>query len=345
MKLKSILALLVIGITSLGLVGCGSSNGTSNTEFVATDNDAAQSNLGNLVFNFVTPQSAFTVDANTNTLQFDFFDAAAVSPVLTTTRAFAASVTISNVPTSVRTVRITGFDANLIPLFTISQAIDVVGGNTVTIDGISNAVAVTLSSLRLAPGDLTQLNADPPVSVTSLDVPVGGTGQVFLIGDYSNGSQVLLGDQATYQLDTGGDAFASVSTLGTVTGLAAGNTTFIATFGGQTLSIPLTVAEPGAQNFDSIANVNATLTASTTQPLQLGTTATRTISGVPVTFGLANGDPRLTYSSSGADFTVTATGVVTPATGTIAGTTGTITTTYTNPNSSVLTVDVTVTAQ
>ena len=336
MRYRSLLAFLVISFVSLGLVGCGSSNDDVN--FVSTQNPPVQT-TGAVQFNFVNPQ-AFTVDAATSTLLFEFFDASSTTtPVVTSTQNFAASVTVSNVPVSVTSVRITGFNANRIPLFTINQSISVVGGETNVVPGLGTVVPVTLSKLRLAGGSIFNLDTE----LTSLTVELGGTGQVFLFGEYSNGSTVLLGTQATYAILSGGESVASVDANGTVSGLTVGSTQLLASFSGQTLNVPLAVVAPGTQNYTSIQVTNPTqpIPLATGTSVNIGTSGTTSGGNV---FGLNSST--LTYSlSNTVDFAVTSAGAVSVNTGVATGTTATVTVTFTNPDSSVVTTTVDVVAQ
>ena len=333
MRYRSLWAFLVISFVSLGLVGCGSSN--DNTNFVNTANPPVQT-TGAVQFSFVNPQ-AFTVDAATSSLLFEFFAAGnTTTPVVTSTQNFAATVTVNNVPVSVTSVRITGFNANRIPLFTIDQAISVTGGQTTVVPGLGTVVPVTLKKLRLAGGSVF----DTDKEITSLTVEVGGTGQVFLFGEYSNGSNVLLGSQATYAILTGGGGFASVNANGTVSGLSVGTTQLLASFSGQTLNIPLAVVTPGTQNYTSIQVTNTTKPIPVTagNPVQINTSGTTSGGNV---FGL--NASTLTYTlSNTTDFSVTNGGQVSVNTGVAAGTTATVTVSFTNPNTTTVTTTVNV---
>ena len=168
----------------------------------------------------------------------------------------------------------------------------------------------------------------------------GGTGQVFLFGEYSNGSNVLLGSQATYAILTGGGGFASVSPNGTVSGLSVGTTQLLASFSGQTLNIPLAVVTPGTQNYTSIQVTNTTKPIPVTagNPVQINTSGTTSGGNV---FGL--NASTLTYTlSNTTDFSVTNGGQVSVNTGVAAGTTATVTVSFTNPNTTTVTTTVNV---
>ena len=239
---------------------------------------------------------------------------------------------MSGVPVNADRVVITGFDANGFPLYTIDQAIDVIGGETTVVPAVSNAVAVQLMELRLVSGDFSDLTT----GLTTVSVASGGTFQVFLIAEYDNGTLAIVGDNATYAIAASGSAIASVNNLGTISGLSVGNTTFTAEFGGQTLTLPVAVTDGLPINFSSLIVEN-------TQPIEIAT-------GTPVTltivadnmFGLSPSDSRLSYSIDNAGFTV-ANGVVSLGSATN-GATGTVTVTYTNPDTTTLTATATVVA-
>ena len=281
MRLRSLLAVMLIGIAGLGFSGCGS-NGNNGSEFLATTVEMQQATTGNLTFNFVTAQTAYTVSVNSATLRFDFYEGAGTTPVFSTQPNFATSVTVSGVPVNADRVVITGFDANGFPLYTIDQAIDVIGGETTVVPAVSNAVAVQLMELRLVSGDFSDLTT----GLTTVSVASGGTFQVFLIAEYDNGTLAIVGDNATYAIAASGSAIASVNNLGTISGLSVGNTTFTAEFGGQTLTLPVAVTDGLPINFSSLIVEN-------TQPIEIAT-------GTPVTltivadnmFGLSPSDSR-----------------------------------------------------
>lgn len=331
MRIKSLIATVALGFVAMGMVGCDSSSG--NADYVVTSGEVQQQPTGSLAFAFATAQTAFTVDANTARLRFEFFDGVGSDAVYTQTRDFATTITIDNVPVSATTVRITGFDSNKLPLFTATQAIEVVGGTTTAVNATSNAVTVLLEELRVVSGNLTDL--DTPLS--SLAVPVGGTFQTFLAAEYSSGDIVLVGELATYAIEAGGEGFATVNPLGTVSGLAAGTTALLVSFSGQQITVPVVVTDGVAINFTSIKIEN-------TQPIQV-TSGT----GVPLQvvannqFGLNPADSRLSYEVNANGFTVT-NGVLNVDSSVAGGTTATVTATYTNPDSTTLTATASVQA-
>ena len=92
MRFRSFLAVLVLAIAGLGFTGCGSS---SSSDFVATGGPVdGGPTSGELVFNFITAQAPFVVDANTAELQFDFYNGVDADPVFSTTRDFDSTIVI-----------------------------------------------------------------------------------------------------------------------------------------------------------------------------------------------------------------------------------------------------------
>lgn len=324
MRIKSLIVAVALGMAAAGMVGCGSSTGSD--EYVATAGEVQQQPTGSLAFAFATAQTAFTVDANTARLRFEFFDGVAPGAVYTQTRDFAPTITIDNVPVTATTVRITGFDANRLPIFSVSQAINVVGGSTTAVNATNNAVPVLLSELRVVGGSLTDL--DTPL--TSLAVPIGGTFQTFLAAEYSTGDTILVGDLATYAIDAGGDGIASVSPLGTVSGIAAGETALLVNFSGQQITVPIVVTDGVAVNFTTIKLDND-------QPIEVTAgTGVRLEVIANNQFGLSSTDPRLSYSVDKSGFTVL-NGMLNVDASVAGGTTAFVTVTYNNPNGSSVT--------
>lgn len=335
MRFRSLLAVLVVALTGFGLVGCGSSG--TNNEFVRFGNADGEPTTGSLVFNFITAQSAFTVDANSANLRFEFFESGNATPVLTVNRPFAQSITIDNVPETVTAVQITGFDAAGFPLYTINQTVSVIAGASVTVGGFTNAIPVVLNRLRLAPGNVFNLDQE----LTQVDVQVGGTSQVFLFAEFSNGSVVVVSGEGLVYDIAGAQGIASVNSLGTVSGLSAGNVTLIASFRGQTLSRPVSVTSGFAQSLSavSIANAATPLVVTTAAPVQVVTTGTRASDNQ--SFGLSPSS--LSYTIDNPVFAVSGSGVVTVSTGVAVGTNALLTVIWTNPNNSIITTTRTVT--
>ena len=332
MRFRSFLAVLVLAIAGLGFTGCGSS---SSSDFVATGGPVdGGPTSGELVFNFITAQAPFVVDANTAELQFDFYNGVDADPVFSTTRDFDSTIVIGGVPVAATQVVITGFDANGIPLFTITQSIQVVGGETTTVDGINSPVAVTLVDLILISGSVF----DADQELTTVEVPLDATTQVFLFAEYSNGSLVLLGDQATYTVvDTN---IATVSSFGTVSGLSVGTTTLLAQFQGQTLNRSLIVNDGSLLTLSGISVSPNPVEVSAGNPATVVVSGTRASDGQSFSGLTAN----LTYAvDDQANFAVSPGGEVSVVGTPASGTSTTLTASYTNPDNSTVSGTTTVT--
>jgi hypothetical protein len=336
MRFRSLLAVLILGIAGFGFVGCGASG--TGTDFVATGNKQVPT-TGNLLFRFVTAQVAFTVPDGATTLKFEFFDGgASADSIYTSNKPFAPEITVENVPVTASTVVITGFDGNGIPLYTITQSIAVVGGTDTVIDGINGPVAVTLDQIRPAPGTVN--NADQ--TLTSLTVSVGGKVQMFLYADYNNGTSVLLGTLADYQI-VAGEVFASVDPTALVSGLAAGTATLEASYGGQTVQLPVfvTVGAPVEYSGITVTNTPVPVVVPNGTPVQLNVSGNLAPNTLIV---LSPTDPALAYSIDPAnpDFTVdTNTGIVST---TVDAGSATVKVDYTNFNNVVVSTTVAVEA-
>lgn len=333
MRLRSLLAVLVLAIAGLGFTGCGSS---SNSEFVATGGQQVSPNSGEVVFNFVQAQTAFTVDADTTELQFDFYNGVDAAPIFSTTRDFETTIAIGGVPTDATTVIITGFDVNGFPLFTITQTITVVGGETTTVEAINSPIPVTLTNLRLAPGNLFSLEDE----LTEVNVIVNQTTQVFLFAEFSDGSIVLVGNQAEYTSTN--EAIATVTDLATVRGVSLGTTSLLVQFEGQTLTVPIIVTDGLSQTLSSISVTNSE------QPIVVsnGTPVQITVSGTVAGGGNGSvtGSPNLTYVPDNQNFSVDANGNLSVNDQAVDAETTTITVTYTNPDTTTVETTVGATA-
>jgi len=325
MRFRSILAVLILAIAGLGFTGCGSSS--SSSEFVATSSEITGPGSGELVFNFITAQAPFVVDADTTQLAFDFYNGVDPDPIFSTVRDFDSTIAIGGVPVAASQVVITGYDANDFPLFNISQTITVVGGATTTVEGINSPVAVTLVDLRLAPGNLFQLDQE----LTSVEVPLNATAQVFLFAEFSNGDIVLVGDLATYTiLDTN---IATVNSFGTISGLTVGTTTLLAQYEGQTINVPVVVNDGSLLTLSAISVSPNPVAVSDGNPVTVVVSGTRasdnqTFSGITSNVTFSVGDQ--------ANFAVSPAGEVSVVGTPASGTNTILTATYTNPDSSTV---------
>jgi hypothetical protein len=325
--------LFIVGYTALGLSGCGSSG--NDSEFVVTT--APQTpNTGSLTFNFVAAQEPFVVDAGTAQLRFDFYDNAGAlgDPVVSATVAFQPSITIEGLITSIRSVKITGLDADGIPIFTIVQAVTVVGGQNTVVEGLTDPTPVTLLNLALVGA-----NSIDGVPLDGVNLEVNGTGQVYLLALFSDDTVMVVSDAATYSNDPNDPDSASIVQIGQfgeLRGLSPGSTSLIAEFGGQTLTIPVTVETALNETFSEIVFASPS-------PLTIpeGTSAVASVDGIRESdgfvFGINPASPNLSYEISGdAGITVDDSGLVTVADLTPGGSEATLTATYQNADGSTV---------
>ena len=167
-----IFTLLLVALTAIFTVGCGSDN-----DFVATGGGGftPTPTTGELVFNFnLAPAQAIQVPNSTTDLDFEFFDAANNS-VFFYTQGYADTVVVSNVPVSAVRVEITARGPGG-PLALIEAPVTVVAGGSVVVD-LSGAVitffgqlVVEPATLRFAPGGLIGAIEDLITALTGGDV-------------------------------------------------------------------------------------------------------------------------------------------------------------------------------
>jgi hypothetical protein len=327
------MAIFLFFVTTLGLTGCGDSG--NNAEFVVT-NPPAQANTGDLTFNFVTAQEAFTVDSDTARLRFRFYENAGAlgEPVVDTTVNFQPTITSRGLPTTIQSVRITGLDASGIPLFTIIQQVTVVGGQNTTVAALGDVVPVVLDDLALVSAD----SVGSP-QLEQIDLEVNGTGQVYLLAIYSDGTQVVVGDAATYSNDPADPDSAQILQVGEsgqLRGLSPGQTNLIVEFAGQTLTAPVQVEAVLEVTFEAIGFINV-------DPLTVpaGGAAQASLVGVRASdgflFGINPANPNLAYSIAGdAGISVTSDGVIIVADVAPGGSQATLTAVYNNANNTTV---------
>ncbi len=197
-RLSTLIAALVVGLVTLGLTGCGSS-GDGNDAFVATTPPTGNTTTGAVTFNFVAAQ--YAVGPTANQLRIEFFPNATQTgtPSLSVTVPFAATVTVQNVPVTTQSFRVTSYDQNNVPLVTVTQTITVIADTVNTVAQIAAPQAVQLNQIAVV-----NSNVFPPTlanQITTFNLEVNGTGQIYLVAVYSNGDIVIVGDQANYQPD------------------------------------------------------------------------------------------------------------------------------------------------
>lgn len=343
MRSRSLLAVLFFCFTALGLAGCGNSsdNGAFGGEFVNT-NPPAPVFVGGLTFNFVddvAAQAPFEVDPATETLRFQFFEnvGAVGQPAVTTTSDYQSTVTITGLSTSLQSVKITGLDADGIPLYTITQAVTIVGGETTIVPAVAAPVAVTLQQLQLVSSPVTF------TPVGDFELEVNGTAQLYIAAQYSDGTLINVSNAATFSNDANdpsSSSILSVGSLGQLRGLNAGETTVLVQFDGQTLTVPVTV----------VSAFSATFSAILIQPdpinIAAGASQSLALFGLRASddnvFGINPAGDDVTLSVSGASSITVSNGVVSAAANAPGGAQAVLTATYTNANGTTVTDTATV---
>ncbi len=136
------------------------------------------------------------------------------------------------------------------------------GGVTITASGFGTS---TSTSLSVRAANLTSLT----LSATPLTVGLGTQLQLSATGTFEDGSTQDLTGSATWSSND--STIASVISTGLVTGNTVGTTQILATFGGQTASVDVTVTPATLVSLDTITPGNVAL--------RIGGTQTFTVSG------------------------------------------------------------------
>lgn len=183
-------SILLFAFSLLIFAGCGS----SSDDLVFSSQPAqavAPVGTGSVTFNFVRPQAALTVPAETQQIRFDFYDGenGTGNLVLSVTRLFASQITIANVPASTRSVIVTPIDGNAAEQPTSTANIVVVTGeNTVAdFDVVTPPPPPPGPTVNL--GDTTTLTDNQKASKAKLiylQIPTGDTFQQVLVSVYAN---------------------------------------------------------------------------------------------------------------------------------------------------------------
>lgn len=320
-KIRSFSGLFVALLLSLVMVGCGSSGG-SGGGFAASPGGGGgaagggAAGVGTVTFNFFRPQTPIVVPTTTVNLRFRFFSALNGSGaiVLDTTRPFATTVTINNVPTTALSARVTALDANGFPLQEFSANFNVVAGGNVTL-GSTNVTATAVN--------FTGLTANP----ATLFLGVTGTATITGVANFDNGDTVQV-TGAPVMFGSTNNAVASVTPGGVVTAGLTGtaNINMNLTVGGtaQAAIVPVTV---GSGTAPPPTVTNLVINTASPQILPVGSSvalniqATFSTSPTPVTVGAAQG---VTFTTTNPDITVVNDQIVVANTAT-AGETSTIT--------------------
>lgn len=320
-RLGRALAALFVGIATLLAVGCDS---TDNDFFTGTGFDT-----GSLAY-FLRVNNVTSVPNGTTTLRFDLYDDSTPANgnlVLTLDAALADTVTLTELPTSVRSTVVTAFDGNGFPIGQVTVNSQVVGGSAGQVD-LSNVTftAITFDSLTAAPD---------PVGIANQE-----TQQLALTAAFSNGATAQL-NQSTFATAAGFQSantnVATVSNDGEISVAAAGNTTVTATYTingvsrSDTVTVNTSVFDVAVNivnartNFSELDDFNVSVGTSF-QPTYLarltgpdGQTATVAVSEVSFAF-----QPAV------AGFSVTSSGEVTVASTVTGGTTANLVASYTD---------------
>lgn len=218
---SSWLITLLITLVALVAVGCGD----SNEDYVYTGTGPNVGPTGNVTFLFeqATPVAAKIVaPADARFVKFTFFNKDGVAVLKDVdNRAYAASITVANVPVSATSYKIDFFAANGTTAVGTPYTgnVTVEAGKTTIVDPSVGPQPV-LQSIDVTPSSFTlALNG---TKTQQLKVTANYSGNV--IQDVTNGSTFA----------SSAAAIASVNTAGLVTAVAAGDATVTATFGNFT---------------------------------------------------------------------------------------------------------------
>lgn len=337
MRFSSFMTFLLISFTALGLVGCGSSD---SDKYVA-NNPAPQGNTGSLVFLFqpeVANQSPFVVESGVAKLVFRFYSnlTASGDPIDTRNHDFATRIAIENLSTDVRSVRITGFDSQGLPLISIIQQVTVVAGEETVVNATAQVVPVVLQSLSFSPADSTASD-----SLDGLNLVIGETAQVFLRAIYDDGTVVVVNNAGAEFLNDPADENSAnvfeVSSTGSVRALAPGSSAVIARFAGQTLALPVEVSDSQNTTFTEI------IIWTSSNPLEIapGESAPVPVAGLTASGAVVLASPsQITYDLQGSPVFTVANGVVTVSSAAVGGEMASLAATYQNANGSTTTSQV-----
>lgn len=237
----------------------GCSSGGSGGDFVASPgganngaNGGGNVGAGSVTFNFVKAQTApITVPTSTTRLRFEFFTGPQGTGTIVKreVRDFAASVTIENVPTSVRSTKVTALTAAGFPISQFTANLNVLANADVAVnstDGTSQPI--TVNGLTSAPEQVDLGNSD--------------TFQLSIQANFSNGEVITLDPNGGFVTFVSNNP--AVVTVNAATGLLTagldGSTTVTATFTAAgfpntTLDIPVSVGS-GVQEEPEVVSIS-----------------------------------------------------------------------------------------
>jgi hypothetical protein len=228
LSLWNLAAILLVAASTILTSGCGDS--LEDFVFTGTNNNPNNATTGNVIFNFTRGQGVVNVPATTTSLDITFFSGANQTGQITrdVDVAFAATVTVTEVPTTSQSFRITARDADGFPVQQTDGDISIAPGQTVIAD---------LTGVVTVPIILSTVTTLPDGS----SIAIGDTLLFTASGQFSNGESLPLPD-ATFVSNS---AAATITPDGLATGNLAGTATITGTFREVSDDATLTVtAEP-----------------------------------------------------------------------------------------------------
>lgn len=280
---------LLVWFLALCLVGCdGSSSGSSDNFWQDSSGGSNTPTVptvatGSVAFSFVRAQSVLEVPNGTQTLRFVFTDRADGEGrlLLEASKPYAASITITGVPVTARSVRVTALSANGTSLFTALASLAVQQGQTSTVNFPTFEQVVP-----------TELLLDP----TEVELRVGGERQLLAWIRLSDGST----QPATSVEWSQSGSSALVDANGKVTAVSAGTSTVTARVGSltgeaQVLVLPALPETPGTVTLESFTLSRNSFTFEVGTTLQVVATGTFSNSTVRQLSQVQDG---LTFQSS-----------------------------------------------
>ena len=280
---------LLVWFLALCLVGCdGSSSGSSDNFWQDSSGGSNTPTVptvatGSVAFSFVRAQSVLEVPNGTQTLRFVFTDRADGEGrlLLEASKPYAASITITGVPVTARSVRVTALSANGTSLFTALASLAVQQGQTSTVNFPTFEQVVP-----------TELLLDP----TEVELRVGGERQLLAWIRLSDGST----QPATSVEWSQSGSSVLVDANGKVTAVSAGTSTVTARVGSltgeaQVLVLPALPETPGTVTLESFTLSRNSFTFEVGTTLQVVATGTFSNSTVRQLSQVQDG---LTFQSS-----------------------------------------------
>lgn len=265
---------LFLTLLSILFLGCSSGGGSSGEFTSGNASSGAVSqptvSVGTLRFDFARAQTALLVPNSTVRLRFLFTDQAGGEGalVLETTREFALSITITDVPVSARSVRVTALDVSGQPILTAIASVSVLADRSSTVN-FPTFVEVTPVEVVIDP--------------TEVELRVGGERQFLAILRLSDGSSV----EATGATWSSSDGAVLVSSNGRATAVSPGSAKVRAALGGMSAEadvavLPALPEVPGIVTLESFVLSRRNLTLDVGASLVLTATGTFSNSTVRV---------------------------------------------------------------